>query len=159
MNNLEVRVGDRTVMVTLTAAAARIGDEDLRITAIGPGCYRVTDGSRQWTIAVAGPPEDRWLFVDGQVERVEVAPGRATGRGGRARERPRGDDFAAPMPATVARVLVAPGSPVVRGETLVILEAMKMELPIRAPRDGVVRAVHCSAGELVQPGVPLLDFE
>ena len=36
---------------------------------------------------------------------------------------------------------------------------MKMELPIRAPRDGVVRAVHCAEGELVQPGDVLLEIE
>jgi biotin carboxyl carrier protein len=35
---------------------------------------------------------------------------------------------------------------------------MKMELPIRAPRDGVIAAVHCKRGELVQPGVALVDF-
>jgi biotin carboxyl carrier protein len=34
-----------------------------------------------------------------------------------------------------------------------------MELPIRAPRAGVVRAVHCREGELVQPGQVLIDFE
>jgi biotin carboxyl carrier protein len=36
---------------------------------------------------------------------------------------------------------------------------MKMELPIRAPRDGVVTAVRCSEGELVQPGVEVLTIE
>jgi biotin carboxyl carrier protein len=36
---------------------------------------------------------------------------------------------------------------------------MKMELPVRAPRDGKVKAVHCQAGQLVQPGVPLVDLE
>jgi urea carboxylase len=46
-----------------------------------------------------------------------------------------------------------------RGDTLIILEAMKMELPIRASSDGVVKAIHCKPGELVQPGVPLVDFE
>jgi biotin carboxyl carrier protein len=63
------------------------------------------------------------------------------------------------MPATVVRVLVEPGAKVARGDTLIVLEAMKMELPIRAPREGVVHAVHCSVGELVQPGSTLLDLE
>ena len=35
---------------------------------------------------------------------------------------------------------------------------MKMELPLRAPADGTVTAVHCRAGELVQPGVPLVEI-
>jgi biotin carboxyl carrier protein len=36
---------------------------------------------------------------------------------------------------------------------------MKMELAIRAPRDGVVKAIHCQPGELVQPGTNVLDLE
>ena len=39
-----------------------------------------------------------------------------------------------------------------------MLEAMKMELPVRAPRDGVVRADRVPAGELVQPGVALVEL-
>ena len=45
------------------------------------------------------------------------------------------------------------------GETVIVLEAMKMELPIKAPRSGVVKAVHCAKGDLVQPGVNLLELE
>ena len=78
---------------------------------------------------------------------------------GRARGRAKSHDLAAPMPATVVRVMVEPGDRVSRGDTLLMLEAMKMELPIRAPRDGVVRVVRCVAGELVQPGVNLLELE
>ncbi len=57
------------------------------------------------------------------------------------------------------RVDAVPGARVRKGDTLLILEAMKMELPIRAPADGVVRAVHCREGELVTPGVALVDLD
>ena len=63
------------------------------------------------------------------------------------------------MPATVAAVLVQPGAVVAAGDTLVRLEAMKMELAIRAPAAGRVAAVDCRAGELVQPGRPLVTLE
>jgi 3-methylcrotonyl-CoA carboxylase alpha subunit len=63
------------------------------------------------------------------------------------------------MPATVVAINAAPGQAVNEGETLIVLEAMKMELPIKAPRQGVVKAVHCAKGELVQPGVNLLELE
>ncbi len=56
------------------------------------------------------------------------------------------------MPATVVKILVEPGAPVSKGDIVLMLEAMKMELPVRASRDGVVRAVLCKPGELVQPG-------
>ena len=46
-----------------------------------------------------------------------------------------------------------------RGDTLVILEAMKMELPIRADADGTVTSVNCKAGDLVQPDMPLIELE
>ena len=59
----------------------------------------------------------------------------------------------------VARVVVAVGGRVAEGDEVIVLEAMKMELPVRAPGDGRVRAVHCRPGELVQPDVSLIDFE
>ena len=64
-----------------------------------------------------------------------------------------------PMPATVVAINATPGQAVTEGETLIVLEAMKMELPIKAPRSGVVKAVHCAKGDLVQPGVNLLELE
>jgi 3-methylcrotonyl-CoA carboxylase alpha subunit len=42
---------------------------------------------------------------------------------------------------------------------LIVLEAMKMELPIRTAAEGVVRAVSCREGELVQPGTVLVELE
>ena len=53
---------------------------------------------------------------------------------------------------------VAPGDRVTRGTTLVVLEAMKMELPIKAPADGTVVSLACRVGELVQPGVTLVEL-
>jgi biotin carboxyl carrier protein len=67
--------------------------------------------------------------------------------------------LASPMPATVAAVRVAPGQAVARGDVLIMLEAMKMELPIVAPRDGRVRSIACTPGQIVQPGIPLVELE
>ena len=63
------------------------------------------------------------------------------------------------MPATVVSIHVAPGQEVKRDDLLVMLEAMKMELPIRAPRDGRITAIACQQGELVQPGIQLIELE
>jgi biotin carboxyl carrier protein len=63
------------------------------------------------------------------------------------------------MPATVVAVLVERGASVKRGDALVLLEAMKMELPLRASGDAVVRAVHCREGQLVQPDAVLIELE
>lgn len=69
-----------------------------------------------------------------------------------------GPALAAPMPATVVATPAERGQTVRAGNVLVVLEAMKMELTIRAPRDGVVDALHCRRGDLVQPGVPLVTM-
>ena len=78
----------------------------------------------------------------------------------RVRSKGRSDaDVMAPMPATVTTLNVEPGQPVKLGDVLIVLEAMKMELPLRSPRDGVIKQVNCKKGELVQPGVALLEYQ
>ena len=75
-----------------------------------------------------------------------------------ARAREAGGDLLAPMPGLVRRVGVKAGAPVTRGQVLMILEAMKMEHAIRAPRDGVVSKVAYGEGDLVEAGAPLVEI-
>ncbi|MBU1564489.1 MAG: biotin/lipoyl-binding protein [Proteobacteria bacterium] len=63
-----------------------------------------------------------------------------------------GDTVVAPMPGTILRVAVSTGDTVVKGDTLLILEAMKMENEILAPKDGVVKQLNVSQGASVNPG-------
>jgi biotin carboxyl carrier protein len=157
MTALTLRSGDRMVQARVDAGGTvRIDNTSFAVTANGPGLYVVDDGTRQWRVAVADAGEMRWVSVDGQVAVVEVETGAAPVR---RKKTASGDSMMAPMPATVVKVLVEPGQHVAEGATVLVLEAMKMELPIRAPRDGVVRAVRCAEGELVQPGVALLELE
>jgi len=65
----------------------------------------------------------------------------------------------APMPGTVIKVLAAPGDKVGHRQTLLILEAMKMETPVVSPYDGVVRAVHVAEGDQVAGGAVLVELE
>jgi 3-methylcrotonyl-CoA carboxylase alpha subunit len=157
MTALTLRVGERTVLARVDGGGkVRIDNTSFSVTADGPGFYVVDDGTRQWQVAVADAGEGRWVSVDGQVAVVEVETGAAPAR---RRKTPAGNSMMAPMPATVVRVLVETGQTVAEGATVLVLEAMKMELPIRTPRDGVVRAVRCAQGELVQPGVALVELE
>jgi propionyl-CoA carboxylase alpha chain len=65
----------------------------------------------------------------------------------------------APMPGKVTLLHVRVGDVVRAGETLLVLEAMKMEHPIRAPEDGVVAEVRVAVGEQVENGALLLVVE
>ena len=65
----------------------------------------------------------------------------------------------APMPGTVIKVLASPGDRVEHRQTLLVLEAMKMETPIVSPYDGTVRAVHVAEGDQVSGGALLVELE
>ncbi|MDR1767927.1 MAG: acetyl-CoA carboxylase biotin carboxyl carrier protein subunit [Propionibacteriaceae bacterium] len=76
----------------------------------------------------------------------------------RAAAGPTGKAFTAPMPGTVLSVAVGVGDSVRRGQTLMVLEAMKMKNELKAPADGTVAAVHIHPGDQVKTGDPLFDF-
>jgi biotin carboxyl carrier protein len=97
-----------------------------------------------------------WVFIDGRTYVIE-SKDRDASPGGRATDTQLA--LSAPMPATVIAVNVAPGQEVAEGDVLVLLEAMKMELPIKAPHAGRVKSIACREGELVPAGVPLLELE
>jgi acetyl/propionyl-CoA carboxylase alpha subunit len=65
----------------------------------------------------------------------------------------------APMPGTVIRVEVAPGDTVHARQPLVVLEAMKMEIPVHSPFDGTVKAVHAGEGDQVAGGALLVELD
>lgn len=67
-----------------------------------------------------------------------------------------GETVTAPMPGNIIRVDVAQGDTVKAGQILVILEAMKMENEIVAPKDGTVAQVVTSKGSVVDTGAPLV---
>ncbi len=75
----------------------------------------------------------------------------ATATGGRAKSR-KGDVVTAAIPGRVLRVSVGPGEVISAGQPLLVLEAMKMENEVKAPRDGVVDTIAVSAGQAVNAG-------
>jgi biotin carboxyl carrier protein len=64
-----------------------------------------------------------------------------------------------PLPGNIISVAVAVGDTVKRGQTILVMESMKMENNIPAPRDGKVSAVHVAAGKSVMQGDALIDIE
>lgn len=66
---------------------------------------------------------------------------------------------AAPLPGTITKVLVNEGDKVKKGDTLVTMEAMKMENSITAEADGIIRKIHVAVGASVNQGDALVDFE
>jgi biotin-dependent carboxylase-like uncharacterized protein len=86
----------------------------------------------------------------GLAEALAVPRGRAAGRSSL---------LCAPMPGVVVSVAVAPGDIVAAGQAVIVLEAMKMQNPVRAPRGGRVGRLLVAAGAQVEGGAPLLEMD
>jgi biotin carboxyl carrier protein len=84
-----------------------------------------------------------------EARRVAVATTRAAASTGPVTIR-------SPIPGRVVKVMVKVGDPVAAGATAVVIEAMKMENELRAPRPGTVAAVHCAEGAAVEAGQDLI---
>jgi acetyl/propionyl-CoA carboxylase alpha subunit len=153
-----------------TVVVLRDADEEVAVRVSGRGPFSVEGlpatvhrrgDCHGWEIGDAGthllaaaPAAGGWvvLFRGAQWE-IGVGPReRRAEEGGPAH-------LGAPMPGQVLAVRVSPGDTVVRGQELVVVEAMKMEHAVKAPAGGIVKAVLCAAGDQVDRGQPLVDFD
>lgn len=91
-----------------------------------------------------------WLW-NGSVEELSAASSAAQG--------PTEADFTAQFPGKVRKISVKEGQKVEAGDLLILMEAMKMEFPIKAPSAGVVKRFLVQEGASVSPGTRLLDWE
>ncbi|MBT3289865.1 MAG: biotin attachment protein [Victivallales bacterium] len=130
----------------MTAAPAGGGD------AGGPAAYNITVNGKAYHVdvapAVAGaaPQITNVAPVAAPVAApapVAAAPVAVAGPG---------TDITAPMPGTIMKVLVDEGASVAEGDTVVVMEAMKMEQPIKAPCAGTVQSIEVSEGDTVDTG-------
>lgn len=156
MTTWHLTLGTETRLATVDEAGhVTVADEAWQVRpGPTPGTWLVDDGTRQSLVAVAAHGAVRWVAVDGHVSVFEIE----SPRPGRTRV-VRDEAMMAPMPASVASLKVGVGDSVAAGDVLLVLEAMKMELPIRAATAGTIRAVHCRQGEMVQPGVSLIEID
>lgn len=103
-------------------------------------------------VSVTSHGADFQVVVGGRTHRLRLLDERALRRRDRAAAGDGVRDVRAAMPGKVVAVLVEPGATVTRGQGLLVLEAMKMENEITAPRDGTVAEICVKPGQAVEPG-------
>ncbi|GAB4579740.1 MAG: hypothetical protein Fur0022_24790 [Anaerolineales bacterium] len=123
-----------------------------------PGQITLTLDGRTVVLHVASDRDLRWVAVNGRTYHLK----RETRPAHRAHHA--GDDnpegiLHAPMPGQVRAIHVQPGDPVTKGQTLLLLEAMKMEIRIQAPADGVVAKIAVKVGDQVEKEQTLAVIE
>jgi glutaconyl-CoA/methylmalonyl-CoA decarboxylase subunit gamma len=94
--------------------------------------------------------------VGARAYRLELRDPRRARRSGAAGTHDGPQEILAPMPGRIVKVLAAAGQEVKAGDSLIVMEAMKMQNEIRAPRGGRVEAIRVAEGEGVETGAPLL---
>ena len=134
-------VGEKTVDVEVLRAEG--GRLDLLVDGEHVTAYVSADGAK------------RWVTVDGKTSVLT----RSSGGGRKSTGHDHPSDLMAPMPGVVRSVNVSEGESVSKGQTLLVLEAMKMEIRIQAKNDGVVRKLFVQQGQTVEREQPLVEVE
>ncbi|MCC6299894.1 MAG: acetyl-CoA carboxylase biotin carboxyl carrier protein subunit [Anaerolineales bacterium] len=130
-----VTTGDKTVDVEIVRADAERGKLELLIDGEHITAYVSSNGAK------------RWVTIHGRTIALTKGSGaRKSGGGGRSAS----GELTAPMPGQVRAVNVSEGDAVTKGQTLLVLEAMKMEIRIQAPMDGVVKSLKVKQGQTVE---------
>ncbi len=152
--NLELAQRGKTASLTFegqtyTAEILRAGDGWLDICLTAPKTIRVFA-----FVSRDGPK--RWVTVNGQTFLLTQPTGLIK-RGGHARLV--AGALTAPMPGQIRAMQVAEGDSVSKGQTLVIIEAMKMEIKVAAPFDGTIKSLKVQPGQTVEKDELLLEME
>lgn len=160
----QYRIGNEIKRVSIEGNGARFrvtingASFDIAVDLFGPGQLNLELNGKQTQIFTARNGTRQYVALAGQtwvLEQVDMARPRS----GAATTPGLGlDSLSASMPGVVLEVLVAENDPVERGQTLVLLEAMKMELRVTAPHAGRVQKVHCTAGAVVERGQLLVEI-
>ncbi|MBI4704154.1 MAG: acetyl-CoA carboxylase biotin carboxyl carrier protein subunit, partial [Deltaproteobacteria bacterium] len=159
----EVQIGDKLATLEWGALDAQGHTEvtalgsttRVRLTSPGPHRLRAIGPQGARTLYAVRSPEWLWIWADGRARLVGEAQGRRTARrGGGAQQA-----VTPPMPAVVTKVLVQVGQQVAKGEPLVVVSAMKMEMTLSAPHAGTVVAIRVAPGAKGSPGDVLVDVQ
>ena len=125
----------------------------------GASAYTATVDGKAVTVEVSADGKEYTAKVNGKSFKVAVAEGAAAPAAKAASASGAAADLCAPMPGTVVKVLVSEGAEVAAGQTVLVLEAMKMETEIKAENAGRVAQVLVAQGSVVSAGDVLAKIE
>ncbi|XVQ87363.1 acetyl/propionyl/methylcrotonyl-CoA carboxylase subunit alpha [Microbispora siamensis] len=115
-------------------------------------------GKRLEVVLPAGLGSSGWGATGGSAPAKKAAP-RRSGGGAAKKAAASGDSLVSPMQGTIVKVVVADGDTVESGDTIVVLEAMKMEQPLTAHKGGTITGLAAAVGQTVTAGAVLCEIK
>ena len=152
-NDITLEISSKGKAFTLTVDDKTIQAEVLQAE---NGKLKLLIDGQHITAYVSSDNAKRWVTVNGQTF-VLTKPAAGVRRGGHAHHA--AGELTAPMPGQVRALNVSEGEAVTKGQTLLVLEAMKMEIRVHAPRGGVVRKLFVKEGQTVEREQILIEIE
>lgn len=157
------RLGDAEHLVALSrspqAYRLHVGDTrlDIRLDPAADGRARLVVGDRAFEVVIATRGDEVFVHLDGEahVLRYQHPLDRLAAQSGGSAD----DRISAPMPGSIVSLAVQVGEAVSRGQTLLVMESMKMETTLLAPRDGVVAAIRFDKAQSFDRDAVLLELE
>ncbi len=136
------------------------GSLEADIQVISPNIFSIKIGERSVRAYMARDKDKRYVQLDGS-QFILTEPSQMGDGFQRGEEQSQEDMLLvkAPMPGKVIKINVAEQDKVRKNQTLVIVEAMKMENEIKASINGTVKKIYCSPGDLVETQNPLIELE
>lgn len=136
---------------------ATLGEEtiDIEIIRVEESRFDLLLNGQRLTAHVSSDGAKRWITVNGQTLMLT----KSSGSERRGAKHDGAGELIAPMPGQVRAVHVAEGDTVTKGQTLMLLEAMKMEIRVQSPQAGMVKTLHVKQGQTVDRGQPLIEVQ
>lgn len=122
----------------------------------GSSLYSMIVGGKQYEVAIEKSENDLLIHINGEAHRVRISKElKAKAK----KEKKARIEVRAAMPGLIIALEVRPGQSVKKNDGLLIMEAMKMQNEVKAPRAGIVAEVHASKGSPVEKGEKLVTIE
>jgi 3-methylcrotonyl-CoA carboxylase alpha subunit len=138
---MSLSIGDR--QLAFGWASSRDGGLDVTLDGVKSRIFAVIEGHELYLRTRNGRFDLHWVDPFGGETEEQVGE----------------DKIVAPLPGTVVAILAEEGAALEKGAPILTLEVMKMEQTLRAPYAGVLKAIKCKVGDIVQEGVELADVE
>jgi acetyl/propionyl-CoA carboxylase alpha subunit len=152
-NLLQVRIEPAADGVTLVLNGKT---HELAVQEFSPGRLVIRGAGGQCSARVVRDRDKICVWLDGKTLVFQIPSAEHDGQGGHGKiDR----ELRAPMPGTLVKLLVAPGDAVEEGQVLAVVEAMKMEHPLRAPRAGIIEAVAGAVGTIVDADLVIVSLQ